>query len=145
PAPTRPIRRGMAGPNLLAHILVSKFDDQLPLYRQREILARHGADIPRSTLIDWCGQSVATLRPLSEAIKRAVMNTDRLHADDTPIKVLDPARRKAGTSRGVKEGRIWSMFGTIGPGRAATRPVPPTGSRRTGRANIRSTISPTSK
>lgn len=107
PAPTRPIRRGMAGPNLLAHILVSKFDDQLPLYRQREILARHGADIPRSTLIDWCGQSVATLRPLSEAIKRAVMNTDRLHADDTPIKVLDPARRKAGASRGVKEGRIW--------------------------------------
>lgn len=107
PAPTRPIRRGMAGPNLLAHILVSKFDDHVPLYRQREILARHGADIPRSTLIDWCGQAAATLRPLSERIRREVMKTDRLHADDTPIKVLDPARRQSGGARGVKEGRIW--------------------------------------
>jgi transposase len=107
PAPTRPIRRGMAGPSLLAHILVSKFDDHVPLYRQREILARHGADIPRSTLIDWCGQAVATLRPLSERIRRAVMKTDRLHADDTPIKVLDPSRRGSGGARGVKEGRIW--------------------------------------
>ncbi len=106
PAPIRPIRRGMAGPNLLAHILVSKFDDHVPLYRQREILARHGADVPRSTMIDWCGQSVATLRPLSELIKREVMKTDLLHADDTPIKVLDP-RRKSGSTRGVKEGRIW--------------------------------------
>jgi transposase len=107
PAPTRPIRRGMAGPSLLAHILVSKFDDHVPLYRQREILARHGADIPRSTLIDWCGQAIATLRPLSERIRRAVMKTDRLHADDTPIKVLDPSRRGSGGARGVKEGRIW--------------------------------------
>ncbi len=106
PAPTRPIRRGMAGPNLLAHILVSKFDDHVPLYRQREIFARQGAEIPRSTLIDWCGQAVATLRPLSERIKLEVMKTDRLHADDTPIKVLDP-RRKNGSARGVKEGRIW--------------------------------------
>lgn len=106
PAPTRPIHRGMAGPNLLAHILVSKFDDHIPLYRQGEILARHGAEIPRSTLIDWCGQAVAALRPLSELIKSEVMKTDRLHADDTPIKVLDPRRRSAST-RGVKEGRIW--------------------------------------
>lgn len=106
-APTRPIRRGMAGPGLLAHILVSKFDDQLPLYRQREILARHGADIPRATLIDWCGQAVAALRPLSELIRSEIMRADRLHADDTPIKVLDPNQRKLGQSRGIKEGRIW--------------------------------------
>ena len=53
--PTRPTPRGMAGPALLAHILVAKDDDQLPLYRQGEIFARMGADIPRSTLIDWCG------------------------------------------------------------------------------------------
>ena len=52
PAPTRPIYRGMFGPSLIAHILVSKFDDHLPLYRQGEIFARLGADIPRSTLID---------------------------------------------------------------------------------------------
>jgi transposase len=106
-APTRPIRRGMAGPSLFAHILVSKFDDHVPLYRQHEILARHGADIPRSTLIDWCGQAIATLRPLSERIRRAVMRTDRLHADDTPIKMLDSSRRGSGGARGVKEGRIW--------------------------------------
>jgi len=107
PAPTRPIRRGMPGPNLLAWILVSKFDDHLPLYRQREILARHGADIPRATLIDWCGQAVATLRPLSALIKSEIMSGDRLHADDTPIKVLDPAQRRNGKPRGIKEGRIW--------------------------------------
>jgi transposase len=106
-APTRPIPRGMAGPGLLAHILVSKFDDHLPLYRQSEIFARHGADIPRSTLIDWCGQAVAVLRPLSALIKAEVMASDRLHGDDTPIKVLDPKQRLNGKPRGVKEGRIW--------------------------------------
>jgi hypothetical protein len=99
----------MAGPGLLAHILVSKYDDHLPLYRQAEILARHGADIPRSTLIDWCGQGVATLRPLIERIKAEVLAADRLHADDTPIRVLDHGRRKAsGDEPGVKEGRIWA-------------------------------------
>jgi transposase len=109
PAPTRPVERGMAGPGLLAHILVSKYDDHLPLYRQAEILARHGADIPRSTLIDWCGQGVATLRPLIERIKAEVLAADRLHADDTPIQVLDPGRRTAtGGEPGVKEGRIWA-------------------------------------
>ena len=107
-APTRPIPRGMAGPGLLAHILVAKYDDHLPLYRQGEILARQGADIPRSTLIDWCGQAMTALRPLVDRIRAAVMGADRLHADDTPIRVLDPMIRKtAGKTRGVKEGRIW--------------------------------------
>ena len=109
PAPTRPVPRGMAGPGLLAHILVSKFDDHLPLYRQGEILARWGADIPRSTLIDWCGQGVAALRPLTALIRRHVFASTRLHADDTPIRVLDPKVVVAsqGTRRAVKEGRIW--------------------------------------
>ncbi|WP_262270452.1 IS66 family transposase [Microvirga yunnanensis] len=109
PAPTRPVRRGMAGPGLLAHILVSKFDDHLPLYRQGEILARLGADIPRSTLIDWCGQAVAALKPLTALIRRHVFASTRLHADDTPIRVLDPKVVVAsqGTRRAVKEGRIW--------------------------------------
>ena len=108
PAPTRPISRSLAGPGLLAHILVAKYDDHLPLYRQGEILARHGADIPRSTLIDWCGQAIAVLRPLIERIKAGVMRTDRLHADDTPIQVLDPmVRQTRGKARAVKEGRIW--------------------------------------
>lgn len=109
PAPTRPIERGMAGPGLLAHILVSKYDDHLPLYRQGEILARMGADIPRSTLIDWCGQAVTVLAPLTERIKECVMASDRLHADDTPIRVLDPSAAKIkGRPRAIKEGRIWA-------------------------------------
>ena len=109
PAPTRPVERGMAGPGLLAHILVSKYDDHLPLYRQGEILARLGADIPRSTLIDWCGRGVAALSPLVARIRTLVMRGDRLHADDTPIRVLDPSvpARKGG-KRAVKEGRIWA-------------------------------------
>jgi transposase len=108
PAPTRPIPRGMAGPALLAHILVAKFDDHLPLYRQGEIFARLGADIPRSTLIDWCGQAVRTLSPLTDKIKKDVLSANRLHADDTPIRVLDPKVKAAGKDRGVKEGRIWT-------------------------------------
>jgi transposase len=108
PAPTRPVRRCMAGPGLLAHILVSKFDDHLPLYRQGEILARLGADIPRSTLIDWCGKGVAALEPLTALIRRHVFASTRLHADDTPIRVLDPmVLASQGTRRAVKEGRIW--------------------------------------
>ena len=108
PAPTRPVLRGMAGPGLLAHILVSKYDDHLPLYRQGEIFARMGADIPRSTLIDWCGQGVAVLRPLTERIRQHVFASTRLHADDAPIQVLDPKVTIAsgGSRRAVKEGRI---------------------------------------
>lgn len=107
-APMRPIPRGMAGPGLLAHILVAKYDDHLPLYRQGEILARQGADIPRSTLIDWCGQAVAVLRPLIERIRADVMRSDRLHADDTPVRVLDATvRQTRGKAKAVKEGRLW--------------------------------------
>jgi transposase len=69
PAPSRPIPGSMAGPNLLAHILVSKFDDHLPLYRQHEIFARMGADIPESTLVGWCGRAMKTLSPLIERIR----------------------------------------------------------------------------
>jgi transposase len=107
PAPSRPIPRGLAGPSLLAHILVTKFDDHVPLYRQGEIFARMGADIPRSTLIDWCGQAAGAVRPVANLIRAEVMAADRLHADDTPIRVLDPKMKLAGRERGVKEGRVW--------------------------------------
>ncbi|AOW48573.1 IS66 family transposase [Acetobacter ascendens] len=109
-APSRPVPRGMAGPGLLAHILVSKFDDHIPLYRQNEIFSRQGVEIPRSTLIDWCGQAVAVLRPLTDMIRQEVVGADLLHADDTPIQVLDPRLRHAGKPRGVKEGRIWTYL-----------------------------------
>jgi transposase len=123
PAPSRPIPGSMAGAGLLAHILVSKFDDHLPLYRQQEIFARMGADIPDSTLVDWCGRAMKVLAPLIERIEADVMASDLLHADDTPIRVLDRSQRDKGLGKGVKKGRIWAYIrdqrpwaGTAPPG-----------------------------
>ena len=108
PAPSRPIPGSMAGPNLLAHVLVSKFDDHLPLYRQHEIFARMGADIPETTLVGWCGRAMKTLSPLIERIETDILGSDLLHADDTPIRVLDRSLRDKGLGKGVKQGRIWA-------------------------------------
>lgn len=108
PAPSRPIPGSMAGAGLLAYILVSKFDDHLPLYRLNEIFARMGADIPDSTLADWCGRAMRVLQPLIERIEIAIMGSDLLHADDTPIRVLDRSLRDKGLGKGVKKGRIWT-------------------------------------
>jgi transposase len=108
PAPSRPIPRSMAGPNLLAYVLTSKFDDHVPLYRQNEIFARMGADIPDTTLVDWCGGAMKTLAPLIEKIEAEIMASDLLHADDTPIRVLDRSRKDRGLGKGVKQGRIWA-------------------------------------
>jgi transposase len=108
PAPSRPIPGSMAGPNLLAYVLVSKFDDHLPLYRLNEIFARMGADIPDSTLVGWCGRAMKVLQPLTERIETEVMASDLLHCDDTPIRVLDRSRRDKGLGKGVKQGRIWA-------------------------------------
>ncbi len=123
PAPSRPIPRSMAGPSLLAFILVSKFDDHVPLYRLNEIFARMGADIPDTTMVDWCGGAMKTLSPLLEKIETAIMASDVLHADDTPIRVLDRSRRDKGLGKGVKKGRIWAYVrdqrpwaGTAPPG-----------------------------
>ena len=99
PAPSRPIARGLAGPGLLAHVLVSKFVDHLPLYRQSEIYAREGVDLERSTLADWVGQSSQLLRPLINALERHVMSGHKVHADDTPIGVLAPGNGKTKTAR----------------------------------------------
>jgi len=108
PAPSRPIPRSMAGPGLLAYILTSKFDDHVPLYRQHEIFERMGADIPDTTLVDWCGAAMRTLTPLIERIEADVMSSDILHADDTPIRVLDRSAKSKGLGKGVKQGRIWT-------------------------------------
>src|SRR3546814_12946833 len=66
-----------------------------------------GVDIPRSTLADWCGRAMRTLQPLIERIETSVLASDVIHADDTPIRVLDHARRAKGLGKGVKQGRIW--------------------------------------
>jgi transposase len=101
-APERPIARGLAGPGLLAHVLVSKYCDHLPLYRQSEIYARSGVELERSTLADWVGQCSALLAPLANALNRYVLSGSKLHADDTPVPVLQPGR---GTT---KHGRLWT-------------------------------------
>ncbi|MGO4441615.1 IS66 family transposase [Rhizobium sp. RAF56] len=108
PAPSRPIPGSMAGAGLLSYILVSKFDDHLPLYRLNEIFARMGVDIPDSTMVDWCGRAMQVLQPLIERIEAAIMASDLLHADDTPIRVLDRSLRDKGLGKGVKKGRIWT-------------------------------------
>jgi transposase len=101
-APSRPIERGLAGPGLLAHVLVSKYADHLPLYRQSEIYARQGVELERSTLADWVGGSSRLLGPLVEALRRYVMAAGKLHADDTPVPVLAPGQGK------TKTGRLWT-------------------------------------
>jgi len=98
----RSVTRGLAGPGLLAHVLVSKYVDHLPLYRQSQIFARDGIDLDRSTLADWVGGASALLEPLVGALGRYVFAADKLHADDTPVPVLCPGR---GTTR---HGRLWT-------------------------------------
>jgi len=102
PAPSRPIERGLAGPGLLAHVIVSKFSDHLPLYRQSEIYARQGVEISRSTLAGWVGGASDLLAPLVDAIQKHVLAGRKLHADDTPMPVLAPGNGK------TKTGRLWT-------------------------------------
>jgi transposase len=102
PVETRPIAHGMAGPGLLAHVLVSKYADHLPLYRQSEIYARQGVDLERSTLAGWVGATSELMAPLVEALRRYVFGCDKLHADDTPVPVLAPGTGK------TKTGRLWT-------------------------------------
>lgn len=112
PAPSRPIPGSMATASLLAYILVSKFDDHLPRYRLNEIFARMGADIPDSTMADWCGRAMKLLLPVTERIEAHVMAHDLLHADDKPIRVMDGSRRTPGITgqlgKGVRQDRIWA-------------------------------------
>jgi transposase len=103
-APSLPVRRGRAGPGLLAHVLVAKFCDHLPLYRQSEIYAREGVELERSTLADWVGQASALLRPLVDALEKHVLAGECLHADDTPVPVLAPGTGKTRT------GRLWAYL-----------------------------------
>jgi transposase len=101
-APARPIERGLAGAGLLAHVLVAKYADHLPLYRQAQIYAREGVELERSTMAEWVGGCFRLLEPLVEALARYVVAADKLHADDTPVPVLDPGRGR------TKTGRLWT-------------------------------------
>ncbi len=115
-APSRPVERGMAGPGLLAHVLVGKYADSLPLYRQCQIYAREGVMLERSTLTDWVGQAARLLTPLAQAIGRHVLRADKIHGDDTPIRVLGGKGSKA------KTGRLWVYVRDDRPGAGQAPP-----------------------
>lgn len=101
-APSNTIDKGKAGPGMLAHILVQKYCNHLPLYRQSQIYEREGLEIPRSTMTSWAGQCGKLLEPLINELKSYIFGATHIHGDDTPIKVLAPGTGK------TKTGRIWT-------------------------------------
>ena len=111
PLPSRPIEKGRPGPGLLAHVLVNKYADHLPLYRQSQIFGREGVDLDRSTLADWVGKSAALLEPLADAIQRHVLAGQAIFADDTSVNMLSPGAGKTKTARlwaYVRDERPWA-------------------------------------
>ena len=101
--PSRPIERGRPGPGLLAHVLVGKYCDHLPLERQSKIYAREQVDLYRSTLTDWVGRSTALLEPLVDHIGKLVRAGPALFADDTPVKLQSKLKSKK-----TQTARLWS-------------------------------------
>jgi transposase len=99
---SKAIAKGMAGPGLLAHILVQKYCNHLPFYRQSEIYAREDIELSRSTMASWSGQCAALLQPLVEEIRKSIFASSHIHGDDTTVKVLAPGLGK------TKTGRIWT-------------------------------------
>jgi transposase len=97
PPPAMPTPRGLATPATLAHVLVSKFVDHLPLYRQSEIYARDGLELDRSTLGDWVGQAAWLLDPVVAAIRQHVFAAEKIHGDDTKVPVLAPGLGRTAT------------------------------------------------
>ena len=116
PAPSRPIERGIPAPGLLAQVLAAKYADHCPLYRQQAIYQRSGVDLDRATLADWVGAASQLLAPLVDRLGRYVLAAEKVHADDTPVPVLDPGRGK------TKTGRLWTYVRDDRP--AASRDPP---------------------
>jgi transposase len=99
PAPARPIERGMPAPGLLAQVIVAKYADHCPLYRQQSIYRRSGVDLDRATLADWVAGVSRLFEPLVDALGHYVLAAQKVHADDTPVPVLDPGRGQTKTAR----------------------------------------------
>lgn len=106
PPPPRGLPRSIAGPGLIGHVLVSKFGDHLPLYRQEDIFTRYGLHLPRSTLGDWVRAAAELLRELYERMKRRVLSSQFLWTDDTPVRLLDPE-----AEGGSRLARFWTYLG----------------------------------
>jgi len=105
--PPRPIEKGIPGPGFLAHLITSKYSDHLPLYRQQQIYRRHGLEIPRSTMCGWVRYTAFLLSPIVQAMKSNVRASRKIHTDDTPITVLDPAVQPTGSRKGY----MWVYVG----------------------------------
>jgi transposase len=121
PAPGRLIPGGMPTEALVAHVLVSKYADHLPLYRQAQIYGRQGIDLDRSTLADWVGRAAFELRPVYDALMADLKQSTKLFMDETRAPVLDPGARKTKTGYFwalARDDRTWS--GTAPPGVAFT-------------------------
>ena len=103
PAPARLIEGGLPTETLVAHVLVGKYADHLPLYRQSQIYARQGIELDRSTLADWVGRAAAELRPLHERLFEHLKGSPKLFMDETRAPVLDPGRRR------TKTGYLWAI------------------------------------
>jgi transposase len=117
PAPSRPIARGLPGPALLAQVVVAKYCDHSPLYRQSAIYARSGMELDRSTLAGWVGKADQLLEPLVSALGRHVRAAYKVHGDDTPVKVLNPGAGK------TKTGRLWVYVRDDRPAGSADPPA----------------------
>jgi transposase len=103
--PMQPIEKGLPGPGLLAHIVVSKYADHLPLYRQERMFEREGVKLSRSTMGDWMGRCAELVSPLYELLKERVLFSKVMQTDDTPVGVLDRSLWRTRT------GRIWTYVG----------------------------------
>src|SRR6056297_705172 len=106
PVPAQVIDKGIPTSGLLAHVLVAKFGDHLPLYRQETIFERAGYAIPRSTLAEWVGRCGVALQPLVDALREALMTQAILHADETPVPMLAPGKKK------THQAYVWAYAST---------------------------------
>src|SRR5215216_2156439 len=131
PAPERLIENGIPTETLVAHVLVAKYADHTPLYRQAQIYARQGITLDRSTLADWVGRAAFALRPVHARLLEQLKQSTKLFADETTAPVLDPGRGR------VKKGQLWAYAADERPwaGQALPTSMPPTVNMR-GRPSI---------
>ena len=107
PAPPQALEKSLAGEGLLAHVVVSKYVDHVPLYRLERIFLRQGVDLSRTTLCGWVADVATALTPIGDELRRQVTGATYLQTDDTPVTILEP-------SGGSRKGRLWTYLDPIG-------------------------------
>ncbi|PLA73673.1 IS66 family transposase, partial [Hydrogenovibrio sp. SC-1] len=106
PMPAQIIDKGLPTAGLLAHLLLAKYVDHLPLYRQEKIFERAGVALSRSTLAEWVGICGVHLTPLADALKNELLKQAVVHADETPVPILKPGNKK------TQQGYVWAYAST---------------------------------